>query len=171
MFTPRSLRLTPPYDPYEVPTRRLDLSRKPGETDAIYRERILGVIGAQCDNARRATYAMEGKCLDDFGNSVSHAAFIGWKGAAGRPSERHLQGCACASAWNQRLLYAQRALAYRQEVALKAAQAAEEAAATLEALKREAAAAVAAQKTLYGALYGYEEAARLERIFEGIISG
>lgn len=171
-MNPMPRRLPPIYDPYEVPRRnRLDLSRKPGETDALYRERLLGVIGAQCDDARLSAYAMGGKCLDDFGNSVSHAEFIGWRGAAGRPSDRHLQGCACASAWKERLLYAQRVLDYRQEEALKAAQAAEQAAATLEALKSECAVAVAAQKNLYGALYGDEEAARLEKVFERILSG
>ena len=172
MLSPRPSRQHPLADSYELPSRkRLDLSRQPGETDALYRTRLLDVIGAQCDDARFAAYALEGKCLDHFGGSVSHAVFIGWRGAAGSPSERHVQGCACASTWKERLLYAQRALAYRQEEALKAAQATEQAAAALEALKREAAAAVAAQKTLYGALYGDEEAARLERIFEGILSG
>jgi hypothetical protein len=60
-----------------------------------YRQRILAVIGSNDSWAREYAGRMYGTCLDSFASSVSHAEAIGWRGAAGHPTEFHLGECRC----------------------------------------------------------------------------
>lgn len=100
---------------------RPDLKRKRGEDDDSYRARLREAIGANDNFAREAAGEVHGLCLDDFGSSVEHAIFIGWRGAAGSPRSSHGNGCACYNVWEAKIW---EAMVYivRAEQALKDAE-------------------------------------------------
>jgi hypothetical protein len=100
---------------------RPDLKRKHGEDDDAYRARLREAIGSNNNFARETVGTVHGLCLDDFGRSIEHAIFIGWRGAAGSPRASHGNGCACYNVWEAKIREA-KANIVRAEQAVKDAE-------------------------------------------------
>lgn len=100
---------------------RPDLKRKRGEDDDSYRARLREAIGSNDNFARETVGTVHGLCLDDFGRSIEHAIFIGWRGAAGSPRAHHGDGCACHNVWEAKIRAA-KANIVRAEQAVKDAE-------------------------------------------------